>query len=67
MENTHWSDVLGNELSAKEVWDAFRIQGNRAESFAEWLERQSRELWGSDHKDENWTQMAEKIKTEAGR
>lgn len=62
---THWSDVLGNELNATEVVKTFNRQHKSGETFAAWLERQSRELWGSDHQDEDWQAMADKITADA--
>jgi hypothetical protein len=61
---THWSDVMGNELNAIEVVNTFNRQ-RRGESLAQWLEHQSREMWGSDHRDENWAAMAQEIQQEA--
>lgn len=57
---THWSDVMGNELSANEVMQDWRAHRNGL-SLAAWLEQLSREMWGSDHRNEDWSKMAQEI------
>lgn len=65
MSYTHWSDVLGNELNAQGVIKTYEQQRRKTESLPDWLERQSRELWGKEHRNEDWKKMASDIQGEA--
>jgi hypothetical protein len=56
---------MGNELNAIGVVNTFNRQRRGGESLAQWLERQSQEMCGSDHRDENWEAMAQEIQQAA--
>lgn len=66
MAYTHWSDVMGNYISAKEVVEMYHSKpGRNTPDMAHWLEQQSKELWGKDHRDEDWLKMEKEIRSEA--
>lgn len=69
--NEHWSDVLGNEESAAEVVATATIETQQPEpnalAIAEWMEQQSRELHGDDHRDRDWMALARQLMREAAR
>lgn len=63
----HWSNVLGNYLLAQGVWDHYVKTHKRDELLAEWIERQSAELWGDEHDPSlNFTELAQQILDEIG-
>ena len=62
MSATEWSDVLGNYLTRQQVYDWYVQEHREGESCAEWIERMSVELWGTEHDpDLNWSAMATDI------
>ncbi len=48
MTNQHWSDILGNDVSTHELFAMYHSE-DTVETMAQWMERQSKELWGDEH------------------
>jgi hypothetical protein len=48
--NLEWSDVLGNQISARETYRQYQATRlNGSETLAQWMERMSLEMWGNEH------------------
>lgn len=61
-----YSDVLGNNVSAWEIMQNYRRNHGADETLPEWIERQSRELWGDEHNpDDDWNDLADDLKDSA--
>ena len=57
----HWSDVLGNYVSASEV---IRMAKAANETVAQYIKTQAKSLWGDDT-EETWRELARQVETEA--
>jgi Arc/MetJ-type ribon-helix-helix transcriptional regulator len=57
----HWSDVLGNYVSASEV---VRMAKAANETTEQYIKTQTKDLWGDDT-EEDWDELARQVEAEA--
>jgi hypothetical protein len=63
---THYSDVLGNYVTATEIMREFYRTGGGL-PLPQWIEQKSRDLWAAsgEHREEDWDALAAQIERDA--
>lgn len=58
---TSWSDALGNDITARDVWHEYLQSSGANESLSKWIRRMSMELHGEDDPGVDWESLAKEL------